>query len=105
MPRISLWVDLYMTWKDQVCIVNVVVTNPTQETVISSVISQPTSVVAELSTIAKIRKYRKLHKGHHFIPMAMEVHDALGRDMDCFISAHIFHDRQSKGHLSLSSCI
>jgi len=35
-------------------------------------------VVAELNVISKIRKYRMLHEGHHFILMAMEVHDALG---------------------------
>jgi hypothetical protein len=36
--------------------------------------------------------------------MAMEVHNTLRHDMDCFIKecAHLFHDRQSKGHLSLS---
>ncbi len=38
-----------------------------------NVISQPTSVDAKLVTIAKIRKYRGLHEGHHFIPMVMEV--------------------------------
>jgi hypothetical protein len=39
--------------------------------------------------------------------MAMEVHDAHRHDMDPFIkeSACPFHDRQSRGHLSLSFCI
>ncbi len=39
--------------------------------------------------------------------MAMEVHGAPEHDMDCFIReyAHLFHDRQSRGHLSLSFCI
>jgi hypothetical protein len=61
----------------------------------------------KLSAIVKIRTYRKLHEGHHFIPIAMEVHDAPGRDMDCFIMecVRLFHDRQSRGHLSLSFCI
>ncbi len=38
--------------------------------------------------------------------MAMEVHDTFGRDMDCFIreSAHLFQDKCSKNHLSLSFC-
>ncbi len=83
------------------------VTNPTWEMVISSVINQPTSAIAELTTIIKIRKYRKFHEGYHFIPMAMEVHCALGHDVDCFIKecVHLFHDRQLKGHLSLSFCI
>jgi len=39
--------------------------------------------------------------------MAMKVHDALRRDMDRFIKvcAHLFHDKQLGGHLSLSFCI
>ncbi len=51
----------------------------------SSVINQPNSVIAKLSTIAKICKYRGLHREHHFIPMATEVHRAPQCDMDCFI--------------------
>ncbi len=69
----------------------------------SNVISRPVGTVVELSTIAKIRKCRGLHEGHHFIPMAMEVHDTPERDMNCFIKecAHLFHDKQSCSHLSL----
>jgi len=39
--------------------------------------------------------------------MAMEVHGAPGCDMDCFIKEcpRFFHDRKSKGQLSLSFCI
>jgi hypothetical protein len=39
--------------------------------------------------------------------MAMEVHGTPERDMDRFIKecAHLFHDRRSKGHLSLFFCI
>jgi hypothetical protein len=72
-----------------------------------SVISRPTGAVVELSTIAKIRKYKRFHEGHHFIPMAMEVHDAPKRDMDRFGNecACFFHNRLSRGHLSLSFCI
>ncbi len=51
----------------------------------TNVISQLTSVVVELNTIAKIRKYKRFHEGHHFIPMAMDVHDAPKHDMDRFI--------------------
>ncbi len=61
----------------------------------------------ELSAIAKICKYREFHEGHHFVPMAMEVHGALGHDdMDCFIRecACLFYNRRSRGHLSLSFC-
>ncbi len=60
-----------------------------------NVISRLESAVVELNTIANIYKYKGLHEGHHFIPMAMEVHGALGHDMDHFIKecAHLFHDR------------
>ncbi len=52
-----------------------------REMVALSVISQP----VERSAITKIRKYRRFHEGHHFIPMAMEVHDTLEHDMDHLI--------------------
>jgi len=69
----------------------VVVINPTQKIVTMSVISQPTDAIAKLNTIVKIRKYRGLHEGHHFILMVMEVHDAPRRDMDCLLrSVFIF---------------
>jgi hypothetical protein len=40
----------------------------------------------------------------HFMLMAMEVHNIFKSDMDRFIRecVHLFHDRQSKGYLSLS---
>jgi len=41
----------------------------------------------ELSAIAKICKDKRFHVGHHFIPMAMEVHNAFGHDMDHFIKS------------------
>ncbi len=74
---------------------------------VSNVINQPTSAIAKLSSIIKIQKYRGLYEGHHFILMAMEVHGTLGSDMNHFIRecACLFHDRQSKGHLSLFFCI
>ncbi len=61
----------------------------------------------ELSAIAKIHKYRRLHERHHFILMAMEVHGTPECDMDCFIKerVHLFHNRRSEGHLSLFFCI
>jgi hypothetical protein len=60
-----------------------------------SVFNRLTNIVAKLNTIAKIHKYKGLHEGHHFILMAMEVHDALKCDMDHFIRycALFFHDR------------
>jgi len=63
--------------------------------VATSVISQLVGVVVELNAIAKICKYRRLHEGHHFISMAMEMHTALGHDMDHFIRecACLFHDK------------
>jgi hypothetical protein len=65
-----------MTQEDHVFVVNVVVTDPMQEKVPSSVINRPTSAATKLSTITKIYKYKGLHEGHHFILMAMEVHSA-----------------------------
>jgi hypothetical protein len=68
-----------------------------------NVISWLVGVDVEFNSIVKIRKYRQFHEGHHFILMTMEVHDAFGHDMDHFIKecARLFHDRQSKGNLSL----
>ncbi len=96
-----------MTREDQVFVTNVVVINLTREIVTSNVISQPTNAVAKLNVIAKICKYKRLHKGHHFISMAMEVHGAPKCDMGCFIREHarLFHDKQSKSHSSLLFCI
>jgi hypothetical protein len=88
-------------------VADVVVTEPTQEMVATSVSSQLTSVIVKLSAIVKIHKYKDIHEGHHFIPMAMEVHGAPKHDMDHFISecAHLFRDRQLRGCLSLTFCI
>ncbi len=65
------------------------------ETVALSVISQLVGAIAKLNAIAKICKYKRLHEGHHFISMAMEVHGTPKRDMDRFINecVRIFHDR------------
>jgi hypothetical protein len=58
----------------------------------------------ELNAIVKICKYRRLYEGHHFVLMAMEVHDTPMHDMDSFIRecARLFHDRRLRDHLSLS---
>jgi hypothetical protein len=77
-----------MTQEDQVFVANVVVTDLMLEMVASSVITWPASAIVEFNTITKIHKYRELHEGHHFIPMAMEVHDAPKHDMDHFIREH-----------------
>jgi hypothetical protein len=92
-----------MIHEDQVFVGNVVVMDLIWEMVVTSSISRLSNVVAKLNTIVKTCKYRKIHEGHHFIPMAMEVHGPLGHVMDCFImeSIRFFHDRQLKGHLSL----
>jgi hypothetical protein len=102
MLRISLRVDLYMNREDQVFITNVVVTDPMWEMMASNVISS-TSAVVELNAIVKIHKYKGFHEGHHFIPMVMEVHGTPKCDMDHFIKecACFFHDRRSRGYLSL----
>jgi hypothetical protein len=96
-----------MIREDQMFVTNVVVIELIEEVMAMNVISWPTNVVVKLSAIAKIHKYKGFHEGHHFIPMAMEVHDTLGRDMYHFIKVHVrlFHNRQSRGHLSLSFCI
>jgi hypothetical protein len=92
-----------MIQKDQVFVANVVVTNLMWETMVSNAINWVASVITKLNAIAKIYKNKMLKEGHHFISMAMEMHDAPKRDMDCFIKecACLLHDR-SKNHLSLS---
>jgi hypothetical protein len=62
-----------MIRKDQIFVTDVVVIDPTQDTMVTSVISQPTSAIVELNNIVKICKYKGFHQGHHFIPMAMDV--------------------------------
>jgi len=57
---VLLKVDLYMTWDDQVFFVDLVVIDPTQKMVFLNIISRPIAAVAELSTIIKIHKYRRL---------------------------------------------
>ncbi len=91
-----------MTHENQVFIINL-----TWEMVAMNVINWPTNVVMKFSTIIKFHKYKRLHEGHHFIPMAMEVHGAFECDMDRFIRecVRLFHDKQSQAHLSLSFCI
>ncbi len=100
---VSLQADLYMTHENQVFIVNVVIIDSTQEMVATSVISQLEGAAAKFNTIVKVHKYKGLHEKHHFIPMAMEMHDALGCDMDHFIRkcACLFDDKQSRDHLIL----
>jgi len=85
----------------------VVVTNLTLEVMVTNVINQPIGVVVKLNAIVKICKYKRLHERHHFILMAMEVHDARRCDMDHFIMkcARLFHDRLLKDHQLLYFCI
>jgi hypothetical protein len=54
-----------------------------------SVISRSLGAIVELSTIVKIYKYRRLQEGHHFIPMAMEVHGASRRDITTIKGVHV----------------
>jgi hypothetical protein len=67
-----------MIQEDQVLVVDVVVNNPTWETMTLNVISQSPM---ELNAIVNIRKYKGFYEGHHFIMMAMEVHDTLRHNM------------------------
>ncbi len=73
-----------------------------REIVALNVIHRSICAIVELGAIIKIRKYKWFHEGHHFILMAMEVHGALGRNMDHFIveRAHFSHDKHSGVHLS-----
>ncbi len=111
-----------MTCEDQAFVANMVVTNPTGETMATNVINRLIGAIAKLSTIARICKFKGFlrgtiarickfkgfirgtiarickfegfYKGHHFIPMAMEVHGTPKHDMDHFIECvHLFHDR------------
>jgi hypothetical protein len=52
---------------------------------VMSVMNQLTCIVVELSAITKIQKYKRFHERHHFILIAMKVHNAPMCDMDCFI--------------------
>jgi len=71
------------------------------ETMVLNVINRPSNVARKFNVITKIRKYKRFHEKHHFIMMAMEVHDTHRCDMDHFIRecAYLFHNRQSRGHL------
>jgi hypothetical protein len=80
MSRVSLRADLYMTQEDQIFVANVVVIDLTQETMVLSVINQLVDATMKLIGIVRIHKYRRFHEGHHFIPMAMEVHGAFRHD-------------------------
>jgi hypothetical protein len=73
------------------------------ETVASNVISWPTCVATKINAIAKIHKYKGLYEEHHFILMAMEVHNAPKHNINHFIKecARFFHNKRSRGHLSL----
>ncbi len=60
MLGVSLWTNLYMTRKDQIFVANMVVIDPTWETMASSVISQLANAITKLNAITKIYKYRGL---------------------------------------------
>ncbi len=77
-----------------------VISNPTPKVMVTNVINQPIGVVVKLNVIVKICKYRRLRERHHFILMAVKVHNAPRCDMDHFIMecACLFHDRLLKDH-------
>jgi len=84
-----------MTQKGQIFVVNVMTIDSTSRTMVLSVITQLVGAIMKLSVIVKIHKYKGLYEGHHFIPMAIEVHDTPRRDINHFIKecACLFHDR------------
>ncbi len=61
-----------MIHEDQIFVINEVVMDLTHEMVVTNVINRPVGVAMKLNAIAKIYKYREIHEGHHFIPMAMD---------------------------------
>jgi hypothetical protein len=71
-----------MTQKDWVFVVDVVVIDLMWKMVALSVINRLAGAIVKFNAIVKICKYKRFHEGRHFIPMAMEVHDTFGRDMD-----------------------
>jgi len=95
-----------MICEDKVFVADVVVVDPTWETMVMNVINWASATV-ELSAIIKIHKYKRLPENHHFIPMAIEVHDTFKHDMNSFIKecVYLFHNRWLGGHLSFSFCI
>jgi hypothetical protein len=60
---ISLRIDLYMTWKDQVFIADVMVIDLTWKTVISSVINRPIGAVANLASLLRFASIKGFMKG------------------------------------------
>ncbi len=84
-----------MNRKDQVFLANLMIIDLTWEMMAMNVISRLVGVIVELNSVVKIRKHKGFHEGHHFISMAMEVHDTHEHDMDYFIKecVHFFHDR------------
>ncbi len=83
-------------------VVNMVVIDLMWKMVATNVINWLIGVIAKFNAIVKICKYRKFHERHHFIPMAMEMHDTPECDKDHFIKecVHLSHDRWSRSHLS-----
>jgi hypothetical protein len=94
-----------MTQEDQVFIVNVMVTDPTQETMALNVTNQLTSVMAERRTIVKIRKYKGLHEGHHFIPMAMKVYMTHPKLLDGFNYKSKNEDSERKSWVAVATLL
>jgi hypothetical protein len=82
---VSLQIDLYMTQEDKVFVANVLVIDLMREMVVWTVVSWLANAAMKFSSIVKIHKCKRLHEGHHFIPMAVEVHGAFRHDMNRFI--------------------
>ncbi len=103
---LSLQVDLYMIWKEQVFVVNVMVINLTCETMALNVISRSATAAAKLNTIAKIyfatpllrsTSIESFMKGITLFqwPWKCTVH--LGA-MWIVSSSSLFYNRRSKDH-------
>jgi hypothetical protein len=64
-----------MIRENHVFVIDMVVIDPTWEMVATSVISWSIGASMELNAIANICKCKKFHEGHHFILMAIEMHN------------------------------
>ncbi|KAG6551070.1 hypothetical protein Mapa_007305 [Marchantia paleacea] len=99
----------HCTWfgEDQVTVADVVVTDPTRDTVSEGVITHLPGWATSGAAAAKVSKYRGMQRGHLFVPLALELYGAMDTDFDMFVRecARAYHTRRHGVSLSLASCI
>ncbi|KAG6542682.1 hypothetical protein Mapa_015917 [Marchantia paleacea] len=98
--------DLYLVREDQVTVADVVVTDPTRDTVSEGVITHPPGWAASGAAV-KVSKYRGMQRGHLFVPLALELYGAMDTDFDMFVRecARAYHTRRHVVSLSLAYLI